>query len=40
LVKKHHIYGIALKGGEEITPGYKDFDELADILEKLELEDE
>lgn len=29
--------GIALKGGNEIRPGYKDFDELADILEELEL---
>ena len=30
--------GLALKGGEEIRPGYKDFDELADILEELELD--
>lgn len=30
--------GIALKGGDEIRPGYKDFDELADILEELELD--
>lgn len=28
--------GISLKGGNEIRPGYKDFDELADILEALE----
>ena len=28
--------GIMLKGGNEIRPGYKDFDELADILEYLE----
>ena len=27
--------GIALKGGNEIRPGYKDYDELADILEAL-----
>jgi phosphoribosylanthranilate isomerase len=40
LIKKHHIHGIALKGGEEITPGYKDFDELADILEKIEIEED
>lgn len=31
--------GIALKGGDEIRPGYKDFDELADILELLEIDD-
>ncbi len=30
------VKGIALKGGDEIKPGYKDFDELADILEALE----
>ena len=33
------VKGISLKGGEEIRPGYKDFDELADILEALEIED-
>ena len=31
--------GIALKGGDEIKPGYKDFDELADILEVIEVEE-
>lgn len=31
--------GISLKGGDEIRPGYKDFDELADILELLEIDD-
>ena len=31
-----HPLGIALKGSPEIRPGYKDFDELADILEALE----
>lgn len=31
--------GIALKGSEEIKPGFKDFDELADILELLEVDD-
>jgi phosphoribosylanthranilate isomerase len=31
--------GIMLKGGDEIRPGYKDFDELADILEYLETDD-
>ena len=30
------FHGIALKGSAEIRPGYKDFDELADILEVLE----
>lgn len=33
------IYGISLTGGEEIKPGLKDMNELADILEKLETED-
>jgi len=32
-------YGIALKGSDEIRPGYKDYDELADILEALEIDD-
>jgi phosphoribosylanthranilate isomerase len=39
LVEKTEIKGISLKGGEEIRPGYKDFDELADILETLEIDD-
>lgn len=30
--------GISLRGGHEIRPGYKDFDELADILEVLEVD--
>lgn len=34
-----HPAGIALKGSPEIRPGYKNFDELADILEALETED-
>ena len=33
------LNGIALAGGEEIKPGLKDFDELADILEALETEE-
>lgn len=33
------VKGIALNGGDEIKPGYKDFDGLAEILEALELED-
>jgi len=32
------IYGISLKGGTEIKPGFKDYDELADILEEIETE--
>jgi len=33
------VKGINLKGGNEIKPGLKDFDELADILEQLEIVD-
>lgn len=33
------LSGVAVAGGEEIRPGFKDFDELADILEALEVED-
>lgn len=32
------FHGVALKGSEEIKPGYKDFDELAEILEALEID--
>jgi len=31
--------GISLRGGQEIRPGYRNFDELADILEALEIID-
>ncbi|MEQ6118432.1 phosphoribosylanthranilate isomerase [Reichenbachiella sp. MALMAid0571] len=31
-----NIKGIALKGSKEVKPGFKDYDELADILEALE----
>ena len=31
--------GIALKGGDEIRPGYKDFDTMADILEALDADE-
>ena len=31
--------GFSLRGGNEIKPGFKDFDELADILEALEIID-
>jgi phosphoribosylanthranilate isomerase len=33
------VKGIALKGSHEIRPGFKDFDDLADILELLEVEE-
>lgn len=33
------LKGIALKGSAELKPGFKDFDELADILETIEVED-
>jgi phosphoribosylanthranilate isomerase len=39
LLENTRAKGIALKGGDEIKPGFKDFDELADILEVLEVED-
>ncbi len=39
LVSETGIYGITLSGGEEIKPGLKDMNELADILEKLETEE-
>lgn len=32
-------FGIALKGSSEDRPGYKDYDELADILEELEVDE-
>ncbi|WP_064196944.1 MULTISPECIES: hypothetical protein [Emticicia] len=36
LVSDMNIKGIALKGTNEIRPGYKDYDELSEILELLE----
>ncbi|MFN3848409.1 MAG: N-(5'-phosphoribosyl)anthranilate isomerase [Spirosomataceae bacterium] len=33
-----NLKGIALKGSEEIRPGYKNYDELMEILEALEIE--
>jgi phosphoribosylanthranilate isomerase len=38
LLNKTAIKGISMKAGHEISPGVKDFDELADILEALEIE--
>lgn len=39
LIENTAIKGIEMEGGDEIKPGLKDFDELADILELLEIED-
>jgi phosphoribosylanthranilate isomerase len=39
LLNSYPLKGIGLTGGTEIKPGLKDFDELANILEKLEIED-
>ncbi len=39
LIKAKNRKGIALQGGDEIKPGYKDFDGLADILEVLEVDE-
>lgn len=39
LVEATGVKGIEMEGGEEIKPGLKDFDELAEILETLEIED-
>jgi len=39
LLEKSRLKGIALRGGNEIKPGYKDFDDLADILEAIEVDD-
>ena len=39
VLSKTQVAGIALQGGDELRPGYKDYDELADILETLEVED-
>jgi len=38
VVQQTKVTGISLRGGDEIKPGLKDFDELADILEVLEME--
>ncbi|MER0439301.1 N-(5'-phosphoribosyl)anthranilate isomerase [Emticicia sp. W12TSBA100-4] len=36
LLEEMQLKGIALKGSNEIRPGYKDYDELSEILELLE----
>jgi phosphoribosylanthranilate isomerase len=38
LIETSAIKGIAMKGSAEIKPGFKDYDELADILEEIEVE--
>ena len=37
--KSFSIQGINLPGGNEIKPGYKDFEQLAGVLEKIETEE-
>ncbi len=39
LLNEVQLKGIALKGGNEIRPGYKDFDAMADILEALDADE-
>ncbi len=39
LLEETKPMGLALKGGDEIRPGYKDFDEMADILEALDTDE-
>ncbi len=38
LIDNYKIAGISLKGGTEIRAGYKDFDDLAEILEVIEID--
>jgi phosphoribosylanthranilate isomerase len=38
IIEEGNVSGISLKGGDEKRPGYKDFDELADILEVLQVD--
>lgn len=39
IIDESSVKGIALRGSDEIRPGFKDFDELADILEAIEVDD-
>ena len=39
IVEKTGCTGIVLRGSSEIRPGYKDYDELADMLETLEVDE-
>lgn len=38
IVDELNLAGLCLKGSPELRPGYKDFDEMADILEALEVD--
>ena len=38
LIEGNILKGIALQGSDEIRPGFKDYDELADILEAIEID--
>lgn len=38
LLEEMHLHGIALKGTNELRPGSKDYDELRDILEIIEID--
>ena len=39
VLNQYNPKGIALKGSDEIRPGFKDFDEMADILEALDADE-
>jgi phosphoribosylanthranilate isomerase len=39
LVNELKLYGVSLEGGQEIKTGLRDFDLMAEVLEKLEIED-
>ncbi|MEQ9375430.1 MAG: N-(5'-phosphoribosyl)anthranilate isomerase [Imperialibacter sp.] len=39
LLASGRVNGFALKGSQEVKPGFKDYDELADMLEALEADD-
>ena len=39
IISSTNAIGIAISAGDEIRPGFKDYDELADILEVLEIDD-
>ena len=39
ILEENELFAIGLQGEEEEEPGFKDYDDLADMLEKLELDD-
>lgn len=39
LVKEQQLAGLALRGSQEVEPGYHNFDQLADILEAIEIDE-